>query len=162
MPSRGAMRNRALTRRGGGGERSPPRAEAPRFRHGPEGWSPTARHPHDVVMRPMRPMSTQKPQGRPRPTPSSAAPAIPDVHAALAALLAALAGRGMALPQAPDPVIPRKAAARLLGLSEATFDRVCRRGDGPAALRLSARRVGFRMSDLMAWTATRRAGGVCG
>ena len=156
------MRNRALTWRGGGGDQGPPRAEAPRFRHGPEGWSPTARHPHDVVMRPMRPMSTQKPQGRPRPTPSSAAPAIPDVHAALAALLAALAGRGLALPQAPDPVVPRKTAAALLGLSEATFDRVCRQDDGPPAVRLSVRRVGFHLSDLAAWTANRRTGGARG
>jgi predicted DNA-binding transcriptional regulator AlpA len=108
-------------------------------------------------------MSTQKPQAPPRAAPSSpAVPAIPDVHAALAALLAALAGRGMALPQAPDPVVPRRIAAGLVGLSEATFDRVCRRGDGPAALRLSARRVGFRLSDLMAWIADRRVGGARG
>ena len=107
-------------------------------------------------------MTTQKPQAPPRPAPFPAVPANLDLHAALAALLAALAGRGMALPQGADPVIPRKAAARLLGLSEATFDRVCRRGDGPAALRLSARRVGFRLSDLMAWIADRRVGGARG
>jgi predicted DNA-binding transcriptional regulator AlpA len=107
-------------------------------------------------------MTTQKPQAPSRPAPPSAVPASLDVHAALAALLAALAGRGMALPQAADPVIPRKAAAGLVGLSESTFDRVCRRGDGPAAVRLSARRVGFRLSDLMHWTANRRAGGARG
>ncbi|MBD0275243.1 MAG: AlpA family phage regulatory protein, partial [Acetobacteraceae bacterium] len=89
-------------------------------------------------------------------------PASLDVQAALAALLAALAGRGMALPQVADPVVPRKTAAALVGLSESTFDRVCRQGDGPAAVRLSARRVGFRLSDLMAWIANRRAGGARG
>jgi predicted DNA-binding transcriptional regulator AlpA len=107
-------------------------------------------------------MKPHEPQAPPRAAPPSAVPASLDVHAALAALLAALAGRGMAFPQAADPVIPRKAAAGLLGLSEATFDRVCRRGDGPAAVRLSARRVGFRLSDLMHWTANRRAGGARG
>ena len=103
-------------------------------------------------------MSTQKPQAPPRAAPSLAAPASLDVQAALAALLAALAGRGMALPQAADPVVPRKTAAALVGLSESTFDLVCRQGAGPPAVRLSARRVGFRLSDLMAWPADRRAG----
>ena len=107
-------------------------------------------------------MSTQEPQAPPRAAPSPALPAGFDIHAALAALLAALAGHGMALPQGADPVVPRKAAAGLVGLSLATFDRVCRQGDGPAALRLSARRVGFRLSDLMAWIADRRAGGARG
>ena len=110
-------------------------------------------------MRPVRLMSTQKP---PRAAPSPAVLASLDVHAALAALLAALADTGMALPHVPDPVVSRKAAARLLGLSESTFDRVCRQDDGPAAVRLSARRVGFHLSDLVAWTATRRAGGARG
>jgi hypothetical protein len=57
-----------------------------------------------VVMRPVRPMSTQKPQAPPRLAPLAAIPANLDLHAALAALLAALAGCGMALPQAADPV----------------------------------------------------------
>ena len=100
-------------------------------------------------MRPVRPMSTQKPQAPPRAAPSPAAPASPDLHAALAALLAALAGCGTALPQAADPVVPRKAAAGLVGLSESTFDRVCRQGVGPPAVRLSARRLGFRRTAPM-------------
>ena len=113
-------------------------------------------------MRPVRPMSTQKPQAPPRAAPPHAAPATPDLHAALTALLAALAGHGMPLPQAADPVIPRKAAAGFVGLSESTFDRVCRQGNGPSAVRLSERWVGFRLSDLMGWTADRRAGGARG
>ena len=40
-------------------------------------------------------------------------------------------------------------SAGLLGLSESTFDRVCRRDDGPPAVRLSARRVGFRLFDAL-------------
>jgi predicted DNA-binding transcriptional regulator AlpA len=104
----------------------------------------------------------QKPQAPPRPAPSPAVPASLDVQAALAALLAALAGRGMALPQPADPVVPRKTAVALVGLSESTFDRVCRQGAGPPAVRLSARRVGFRLSDLMAWIADRRVGGARG
>ena len=110
-------------------------------------------------MRPVRPMSIQKPQAPPRLAPLAAIPANLDLHAALAALLAALAGCGIALPQAADPVVPRKTAAALVGLSESTFDRVCRQGDGPPAVRLSARRVGFRLSDLMAWIADRRVSG---
>jgi predicted DNA-binding transcriptional regulator AlpA len=107
-------------------------------------------------------MNTQEPQASPHAAPSPALPADFDIRAALAALLAALAGHGMALPQGADPVVPRKAAAGLVDLSLATFDRLCRHGDGPAAVRLSARRVGFRLSDLMAWTANRRAGGARG
>jgi predicted DNA-binding transcriptional regulator AlpA len=107
-------------------------------------------------------MPSHKLQALPRAAPSSAVPAVPDIHATLAALLAALAGCGTALPQEADPVIPRKAAAGLLGLSESTFDRVCRQGNGPPAVRLSVRRVGFRMSDLTAWIAYRRAGGARG
>jgi predicted DNA-binding transcriptional regulator AlpA len=107
-------------------------------------------------------MNTQEPQASPRAAPPSALPADFDIHAALTALLAALAGRGMPLPQAADPVVPRKAAAGLLGLSESTLDRLGRQGDGPAAVRLSARRVGFRLSDLAAWAASRRVGGARG
>ena len=107
-------------------------------------------------------MSSQEPQAPPRPAPSPAAPAIPDIQAALAALLAALAGHGTVAPLSADPVIPRKAAAGLVGLSESTFDRLRRQGDGPAAVRLSARRIGFRLSDLMAWATNRRAGGARG
>ena len=51
----------------------------------------------------MRPMSIQKPQAPPRLAPLAAIPANLDLQAALAALLAALAGCGMALPQAADP-----------------------------------------------------------
>jgi predicted DNA-binding transcriptional regulator AlpA len=107
-------------------------------------------------------MNTQKPQASPRAAPSSVLSADFDIHAALAALLTALAGRGISLPQTADPVVPRKVAAGLLGLSESTLDRLGRQGDGPAAVRLSARRVGFRLSDLAAWAASRRAGGARG
>ncbi len=62
-------------------------------------------------------MTSPKPQASPRAAQSPAVPADFDIHAALAALLAALAGRGMALPQGADPVVPRKAAAGLLGLT---------------------------------------------
>ena len=59
-------------------------------------------------------------------------------------------------------VVPRLEAIRLAGVSEATWDRMERRNEGPRRCLISERRVGYRVRDLLAWlearaTATRRA-----
>jgi len=56
-----------------------------------------------------------------------------------------------------DPILPRPSAAAFLGVSLATFDRICRRGEGPQRTRVSPRRLGFRLSELRRW-ATERQG----
>ena len=45
---------------------------------------------------------------------------------------------------------PRDAAAHL-GLSESTLERKRTDGTGPNFVRLSARRVGYRLADIEAW-----------
>lgn len=55
---------------------------------------------------------------------------------------------------AADPdlkVYTRAEAAEMLGISVLTLDRLHAAGSGPARLRLSARRVGYRARDLIAW-----------
>lgn len=48
-------------------------------------------------------------------------------------------------------VLTRQEAARALKISIPTLDRIHLAGTGPKRLRLSARRVGYRLSDLIAW-----------
>jgi predicted DNA-binding transcriptional regulator AlpA len=50
-----------------------------------------------------------------------------------------------------DHVVPRKQAASICGVSTDTLDRLSDKGEGPRRLKLSARRVGYRMSDIEAW-----------
>lgn len=45
---------------------------------------------------------------------------------------------------------------RELGLSPATFRRLCRNGEGPPVLQLSERRYGVRRGDLEAWIESRK------
>ena len=52
-------------------------------------------------------------------------------------------------------VVTRDEAARTLGISTLRLDRLHVEGDGPPRIRLSARRVGYRASDLQAWIAAR-------
>jgi prophage regulatory protein len=52
---------------------------------------------------------------------------------------------------AENRVVSETAAAEFLGLSVDTLRRVCMRGEGPPRLRLSPRRVGYRLRDLDAW-----------
>jgi predicted DNA-binding transcriptional regulator AlpA len=55
-------------------------------------------------------------------------------------------------------VVPRLEAVRLAGVSEATWDRLERRGEGPRPrIRISERRVGYRIRDLLSWLDTRRS-----
>ena len=54
-----------------------------------------------------------------------------------------------------DPVLNFPQWCELNGFSEATGRRVIKRGEGPAVLQLSARRIGIRMSDNLAWQQTK-------
>ena len=46
--------------------------------------------------------------------------------------------------------------AKTLGLSEPVLERLRAAGEGPPWVRLSARRVGYRVADLAAWLESRR------
>jgi predicted DNA-binding transcriptional regulator AlpA len=48
-------------------------------------------------------------------------------------------------------VLTTAQAATLIGLSEATLERLRYAGQGPPTVALSARRLGYRVRDLMAW-----------
>lgn len=50
-------------------------------------------------------------------------------------------------------VISEAAAADLLGLSAVTLKRMAARGEGPPRLKLSIRRVGYRLRDVESWVA---------
>jgi predicted DNA-binding transcriptional regulator AlpA len=45
---------------------------------------------------------------------------------------------------------------QMLGISERTFDRMRYRGDVPVKTQLSARRIGYRVSDVEQWLDRRR------
>lgn len=50
-------------------------------------------------------------------------------------------------------LITREELAALLRVSIPTIDRMCRIGQGPARMRLSSRRVGYRVTDVNSWLA---------
>ena len=50
-----------------------------------------------------------------------------------------------------DPILSKLAAAKAVGFSLATLERVIARGDGPPVIQLSPRRQGIRESDLNKW-----------
>lgn len=52
---------------------------------------------------------------------------------------------------AHDRVLTRVERCERHGISPATDDRQARAGIGPRRIRLSAGRVGYRLSDLLAW-----------
>jgi predicted DNA-binding transcriptional regulator AlpA len=54
-------------------------------------------------------------------------------------------------------VLGRDKVIALLGISKMTFDRIEQRGDGPRRVRLSSRRIGYRVSDVKAWLDSRAA-----
>lgn len=54
-----------------------------------------------------------------------------------------------------DPVVAERQAASILGVSPDTLRRQVAKGEGPRRLKLSARRVGYRMSDLAEWLRSR-------
>jgi len=52
---------------------------------------------------------------------------------------------------AANRVVSEAVAAEIVGVSVDTLRRACQRGEGPPRLRLSPRRVGYRLRDLDAW-----------
>ena len=55
-------------------------------------------------------------------------------------------------------VVSRNEAIKLLGLSDRTFQRLEAKGDVPPKTRLSAHRIGYRISDIKDWLDARREG----
>jgi predicted DNA-binding transcriptional regulator AlpA len=53
-------------------------------------------------------------------------------------------------------VLTRRETVKALSLSERSFKRLEAKGDIPPKTRLSDRRVGFRVSDIVAWLDARR------
>ncbi len=58
-----------------------------------------------------------------------------------------------------DSVLTQKETEVVTTLSGPVLERYRRDGGGPRFIRLSARRVGYRMSDLLAWMDERAEGG---
>ena len=56
-------------------------------------------------------------------------------------------------------VLTAASASELLTVSIPVMERWRREGTGPRFIRLSARRVGYRLADLRAWMAARAEGG---
>ena len=48
-------------------------------------------------------------------------------------------------------VLSKSAAAKFLGISSSTLDRLTNGGIGPRRINLSTRRIGYRVSDLENW-----------
>jgi predicted DNA-binding transcriptional regulator AlpA len=53
-------------------------------------------------------------------------------------------------------VLNRTETLKALGVSDRTFDRIEAAGEGPPRTRLSANRIGYRVSDLQRWLDCRR------
>ena len=49
----------------------------------------------------------------------------------------------------PDRIVSEKEAAEIRGVSPDTLQRQAERGEGPERIRLSPRRVGYRLSELL-------------
>jgi predicted DNA-binding transcriptional regulator AlpA len=58
---------------------------------------------------------------------------------------------GPATPGRPDYVVSERDAAKILGVSPDTLRRLVRSGEGPQRIRISARRVGYRLSAIDAF-----------
>jgi excisionase family DNA binding protein len=52
-------------------------------------------------------------------------------------------------------VLKKREAAKIAGISISTLERLIAAGKGPRVLRMSARRVAIRKTDLDVWLATR-------
>jgi predicted DNA-binding transcriptional regulator AlpA len=50
-----------------------------------------------------------------------------------------------------DAVISKMEASKLINLSTDTLERMQRNGNGPKQVKLSERRVGYRMRDIRTW-----------
>jgi predicted DNA-binding transcriptional regulator AlpA len=54
-----------------------------------------------------------------------------------------------------DRILALRELADLSGMSKSTLERMRREGTGVPAIRLSGRRIGYRLSDYLAWLAAR-------
>jgi predicted DNA-binding transcriptional regulator AlpA len=52
-------------------------------------------------------------------------------------------------------IISEAETARLFSISVDTLRRMCARGEAPPRIRISLRRVGFRLADCLAWVKSR-------
>ena len=52
-------------------------------------------------------------------------------------------------PAAPDRIVSEKEASEIRGVSPDTLRRAAARGEGPKRIKLSPRRVGYRLSELL-------------
>ena len=57
----------------------------------------------------------------------------------------------------PEYVLKQEEAAKLLGFSPRTLARLVAAKRGPEKIRLSAKRVGYRYSDILSWIESRNA-----
>lgn len=64
------------------------------------------------------------------------------------------------MPSAPDRVVSERDTATIIGISIDTLRRLGAEGKGPARVRLSTRRIGYRLSAIYAYldAMTERAG----
>jgi predicted DNA-binding transcriptional regulator AlpA len=53
-------------------------------------------------------------------------------------------------------VVKRRQAPQLAGVSNRTWDRMQARGETPPVVRLSERRIGYRLVDFQKWLESRR------
>jgi prophage regulatory protein len=53
----------------------------------------------------------------------------------------------------PVLVVSRPQASRMVGVAEATIERLEKVGEFPKPIKLSPRRIGYRVDDLKAWLA---------
>jgi predicted DNA-binding transcriptional regulator AlpA len=58
-------------------------------------------------------------------------------------------------PIIPDPVLPERETAKWLSVGVSTLQRWRAQGYGPAFVRLSERRIGYRTSEIERWVASR-------
>ncbi len=61
----------------------------------------------------------------------------------------------MTIERALDHIVTESATAEIIGVSKPTLRRMVDRGEGPRRLKLSTRRVGYRLSDLEQWLSGR-------
>lgn len=59
--------------------------------------------------------------------------------------------------QTPDPLLRRCEVERLIGLKRSALYKLVQAGDFPKPVRLSARAVAWRQSEVAAWIETRQA-----
>lgn len=85
------------------------------------------------------------------------------MQADVRSFLDAIVERGAAPTDLPPSIVAlllkvtsEREAAELVGIAPMTWTRMRARGQGPPVTRLSPRRIGYRLCDLLAWLEARR------